>query len=109
MMASCNARRISRFPETFRSNEANIIYDEQHVHCSEKKFSIKDFFSKFDQIRSFLRIWSHLLKKSLMGNFILYAVMSEAVPSSLSQRCPWGSQVTWKNPSKNIIKASKGN
>ena len=34
------------------------------------KFSIKDFFSKFDQIRSFLRIWSHLPKKSLMGNFI---------------------------------------
>ena len=28
------------------------------------KFSIKDFFSKCDQIRSFLRIWSHLLKKS---------------------------------------------
>ena len=33
------------------------------------KFSIKDFFSKCDQIRSFLRIWSHLLKKSLMENF----------------------------------------
>ena len=25
------------------------------------KFSIKDFFSKCDQIRSFLRIWSDLL------------------------------------------------
>ena len=34
------------------------------------KFSIKDFFSKYDQIRSFQRILSHLLKKSLMGNFI---------------------------------------
>ena len=34
------------------------------------KFSIKDFFSKCDQIRSFLRISSHLLKKSLMKNFI---------------------------------------
>ena len=33
------------------------------------KFSIKDSFSKYDQIRSFLRIWSHLLKKSLMENF----------------------------------------
>ena len=29
------------------------------------KFSIKDFFSKCDQTCSFLRIWSHLLKKSL--------------------------------------------
>ena len=34
------------------------------------KFSIKDFFSKCDQIRRKLRIWSHLLKKSLMENFI---------------------------------------
>ena len=33
------------------------------------KFSIKDFFSKCDQIRGFLPIWSHLLKKSLMENF----------------------------------------
>ena len=27
-----------------------------------------------DQIRSFLRIWSHLMKKSLMENFIFCAV-----------------------------------
>ena len=36
------------------------------------KFSIKDFFSKCDQIHSFLRIWLHLLKKSLMENFIFF-------------------------------------
>ena len=34
------------------------------------KFSIKDFFSKSDEIRSFLWIWSHLLKKSLIEKFI---------------------------------------
>ena len=34
------------------------------------KFSIKDLFSKYDQISSFLRIWSHLMKKYLMENFI---------------------------------------
>ena len=39
------------------------------------KFSIKDFFSNCDQIRSFLRIWSHLLKKSLMENFIFCAMI----------------------------------
>ena len=39
------------------------------------KFSIKDFFSKCDQIRSFLRIWSLMLKKSLMENFIFCAVL----------------------------------
>ena len=38
------------------------------------KFSIKDFFSKCDQIRSCLRIWSHLPKKSLTENFIFCAV-----------------------------------
>ena len=34
------------------------------------KFFIKDFFSNFDQIRSFLRIWSDLPNKSLMETFI---------------------------------------
>ena len=37
--------------------------------AQKMKFFIEDFFSKCDQIRSFLRIWSHLLKKSLMENF----------------------------------------
>ena len=36
------------------------------------KLSIKDFLSKFDQIRSFLQIWSHLLEKSLMENFFFF-------------------------------------
>ena len=45
----------------------------QTLH-EKKKFSIKDFFSKCDQICSFLRIWSHLLEKSLMENFIFCAV-----------------------------------
>ena len=40
------------------------------------KFSIKDFSSKCDQISSKLRIWSHLLEKSLMENFIFCAVIS---------------------------------
>ena len=39
------------------------------------KFFIKDFFSKCDQIRSLLRIWSHLLKKFLLKNFIFCAVL----------------------------------
>ena len=38
------------------------------------KFEIKDFLSKWDQIHSFLRIWSYLLKKPLMENFIFCAV-----------------------------------
>ena len=38
--------------------------------AQKRKFFIKDFFGKFDQIRSLLRIWSHLLNKCLMENFI---------------------------------------
>ena len=34
------------------------------------KFHIKGFLRRFDQIRRKLRIWSHLLKKSLMENFL---------------------------------------
>ena len=51
----------------------NPLLAHRHTHARKKeytaqkmKFSIKDFFSKYDQIRSFLQIWSHLLKKSLM-------------------------------------------
>ena len=39
------------------------------------KFFIKDFFSICDQIRRKLQIWSHLLKKFLMENFIFCAVL----------------------------------
>ena len=44
--------------------------DEDPLDTAQKsKFSIKEFFSKCDQILRKLRIWSHLLK-SLMENFI---------------------------------------
>ena len=60
----------------------DLIY---RIHCplglklltstaQKMKFSIKGFFSKCDQIRRKLRIWSHLLKKSLMTNFIFCEV-----------------------------------
>ena len=45
------------------------------ITAQKMKFSIKDFFSKCDQIRRKLRIWSHLLKKSLIENFICCAVL----------------------------------
>ena len=46
----------------------------KHFTAQKMKFSIKDLFSKCDQIGRKLRIWSHLLKKSLMENFIFCAV-----------------------------------
>ena len=42
--------------------------------AQKMKFFVKDSSSKCDQIRSFLRISSHLLEISLMENFIFCAV-----------------------------------
>ena len=61
------------------------------------KFSIKDFFSKWDQILSFLRIWSILLNKSLMEYFIYHkyyilhffeVLLTHYRPSTLHEKCP---------------------
>ena len=43
----------------------NVISTAQKM-----KFSIKDFFSKCEQMRRKLQIWSHLRRKSLMENFV---------------------------------------
>ena len=62
-----------------------LIFKEQktkELSIKNQNFSIKDFFSKCDQIHSFLWIWSHLLKKSLMENFIFCTVI--VVRNSLS-------------------------
>ena len=57
------------------------------IHSVQKKmkFPVKDIFSKCDQMPSFLRIWSHLLKKSLMENYIFCAVSV----SSAEAECSW--------------------
>ena len=47
------------------------------ITAQEMKFSIKDFFRIYDQIRRNLQIWLHLHKKSLMENFIFCAVHIE--------------------------------
>ena len=49
-----------------------ISLEKEHT-AQKMKFSMKDFFIKCDQIRSFLRIWSHLLKKFLIESFIFCA------------------------------------
>ena len=43
------------------------------ITAQKMKFSIKALFSICDQIRKKSWIWSHLLKKSLMENFIFNA------------------------------------
>ena len=49
-----------------------LIFSALH---KKMKFFIKGFFSKCDQIHSFLGIWSHSLKESLKENFIFCAVL----------------------------------
>ena len=59
--------------------DARHYYPNIHMHttqCTKMKFSITDFFSKSDQIRRKLRIWSHLRKKFLMENFIFCVVIT---------------------------------
>ena len=59
-------------PETPEYLSGNMI--EKCIDTAQKmNFSFNDFFNKCEQIRSFLRIWSHLMKKSLVKNFTFCA------------------------------------
>ena len=56
--------------EKLGDSKHELISEKRHT-AQKMKLFIKNFFSKCDQIRSFQRIWSHLLKKSLMENSFL--------------------------------------
>ena len=45
-------------------NHYNCLCSDSHDYHCTNKFSIKDFFSKCEQVRRKLRIWSHLLNKA---------------------------------------------
>ena len=57
--------------------------------AQKMKFSITDFSSKCNQIRSFMGIWSHLLKKFVMENFIFCAVVPKTYFWELSVNYDW--------------------
>ena len=61
----------------------------------KKKFSINDFFQQCDQICSFLPIWSHSLKISLMENLIFCAVWVYFIFIVKDDRFIKTSQDTW--------------
>ena len=63
-------------------------------HCTRMEFSIKNFFSKCDQTRSFLRILSHLLMRFLMENFIFCAVFAVSYTDPVKN--------TWTNTLQNL-------
>ena len=60
--------------KSFHGDPEKFYPQFYETHCTKIKLSIKDIFSNYDQIRSSMRIWSHLLKKSLMENFIFCAM-----------------------------------
>ena len=66
--------------QVFRESKSwTVVLDSLHDTAQKMKFSIKDFFSKSDQIRRKLVIWSYLLKKPLMENFIFCAVWDASI------------------------------
>ena len=70
-------RCIMEEVKQYHRNLAIAFYDYKKTYdkvTAQKIFSIKDFFSKCYQIPRKLRVWSHLLKKSLMENIIFCAV-----------------------------------
>ena len=70
----CRTSNMKNFTSAWK--EGSICWCFAIKHTAQKiNFSNKDFLSKCDQIRSFLRVWSHLLKKSIMENFIFCVVM----------------------------------
>ena len=61
---------ISYLSKKFKDLSISVVNKSNIGQRTKNKFSSKDLFSKCDQIRSVQRIWSRLLKKSLMENFI---------------------------------------
>ena len=72
VLSSSSSKNLSA--KLFLSGLHSCSFNPYQILRKKMKFSIRDFFSKCDQIRRKLRIWSHLLKKSLMENFIFCAV-----------------------------------
>ena len=77
MKINTASEKIINYRVTSPSNQKLTKHFPANIYiiAQKMKFSIKEFFSKCDQIRSLLRIWSHLPKKSLMEYFIFCAVL----------------------------------
>ena len=74
-------------PSYNRCNYQNQLIVPIGKTAQKMKFSSKDFVRKCDEIRSFLWIWSHLMKKYLMENFIFCLVFCEARCLMIAKHC----------------------
>ena len=75
-------------------------------HWAKMKFSIKNFFSKCDQMRRKLRNWSHLLRKPLIESFIFCAVcfLAREDSSRFAQKVmKWRERNTCFSPENEIM------
>ena len=106
------------FGQLIEHNMRNVFVEKSYTKCGGEtilrpfrtstsvlykkiKFSIKDFFSKCDQIRSFLRTWSHLLKKSFI--FVCSALMEDVKILVLSSRDLFLHSMRWLFVPKSTI------
>ena len=71
MTKNCEQEYSYLLASLFKSHFEKPLWE---ATAQKMKFSIKDFFSKCDQIGRKLWIWSHLLNKSLMKDYIFCAV-----------------------------------
>ena len=69
----------SCYRQPLKSSKSVQRHIQNTPTARKMKFSIKYFFSKCDQIRWNLRIWSHLLKKYLMENLFFCAMSISGV------------------------------
>ena len=74
-------KAAKNLPALLREAASNIMVTISALTAQKMRFSIKDFFSKCDQSRRKLRIWSDLLKKSLMEHFIFWTVLTLSINS----------------------------
>ena len=72
----------------FVKEKSNIFTGKHSLH-KKMMLSIKDFLSKYYQIRKKLQIWPHLLRKSWMEIVIFCAVTYHCV-----KKCPY-SELFW--------------
>ena len=66
-----NSEMVQKWQTKLRLNNLMQTILLRHCTVQKMKFSIKNFLSKCNQICSFLRIWSRLLKRSSMKNFFV--------------------------------------
>ena len=107
-----NFAKFSRTP--FLQSTSGRLFLNRLMSCfphtaQKMKFSIKDFFSKYAQIGRKMRIWSHLLKKSLMGTsfFVQFSMSSSAFTTRWNPKHSSDTRLFCKSADKKAVEVQK--